>query len=74
MLFTMLFGPILFVLHTYCYETTAVKLFTKTGMTFYKPCPRKKGEVHEEEAKVDLRKKHPVIYFNLEISQKYRFR
>ena len=64
---SILFGPILFVLHTFCYEPSSIKLFAKTNFTFYKPCPAKQVEVKEEDAKVDLRQKHPVsdIQFNL---------
>lgn len=61
---SMLFGPILFVCHTFCYEKTSIKMFTKTGMTFYKPCPQKKSEVVETDStKVDLRARHPVMLY-----------
>jgi hypothetical protein len=57
-----LFGPIFFILHTFCYEKTAVKLHMKTGLGFYKPCPQKKSEVDEQshDTKTDLRSRHPV--------------
>lgn len=58
-----LFGPILFVFHTYCYEKTCQRLYAATGFGFYKPCPTKKGDpnhVEDVKEKVDLRKKNPV--------------
>lgn len=57
-----LFGPVLLILHTFCYEESSVKLFAKTGLGFYKPCPHKmnKEEGPDNNAKVDLRNKHPV--------------
>lgn len=62
-----LFGPIFFILHTFCYEKSAVKLHMKTGMAFYKPCPQKKSEIDEstQDTKVDLRERHPVNSKNL---------
>lgn len=64
----MLFGPIFFILHTFCYEKSAVKLHLKTGLSFYKPCPQKQSEVDEsnKDTKVDLRAKHPVCIVNLD--------
>ncbi|KAI6186755.1 hypothetical protein M3Y98_00167000 [Aphelenchoides besseyi] len=56
-----LFGPLIFILHTYCYEKGSIRLFAKTGLNFYKPCQLKKNVTVENEAsKVDLRTKHPL--------------
>ncbi|KAI6236864.1 hypothetical protein M3Y95_00203900 [Aphelenchoides besseyi] len=56
-----LFGPLIFILHTYCYEKGSIRLFAKTGLNFYKPCQLKKNvTVENETSKVDLRTKHPL--------------
>ncbi|CAD5225183.1 unnamed protein product [Bursaphelenchus okinawaensis] len=58
-----IFGPMIFVLHTYCYEKSCRRLFETTGFTFYKPCPTKKGDPNHVEQvieKVDLRKKNAL--------------
>ncbi|CAD5231553.1 unnamed protein product [Bursaphelenchus xylophilus] len=58
-----IFGPMLFVFHTYCYEKSCRRLFETTGFTFYKPCPTKKGDPNHVEKvveKTDLREKKPL--------------
>ncbi|KAI6236159.1 hypothetical protein M3Y95_00128000 [Aphelenchoides besseyi] len=45
-----LFGPLVFVLHTYCYRKTARTLW-RTRICFYKPCPQKQLEIANGEEK-----------------------
>ncbi|KAH7730455.1 Protein R12H7.4 [Aphelenchoides avenae] len=39
----LVYGPMIFVLHTYCYVGTSTAIFNSLGLGFYKPCPMKKG-------------------------------
>ena len=38
----LILGPLIFIIHTFCYIETATKLWEKTSLSIYKPCPRKK--------------------------------
>jgi len=58
-----LFGPLLFIFHTYCYEQVAVPVYARTSLIFYRPCKptEKGGKVNAAvEEKVDLRQRHPL--------------
>uniref|UniRef100_A0AC34F0E0 Uncharacterized protein n=1 Tax=Panagrolaimus sp. ES5 TaxID=591445 RepID=A0AC34F0E0_9BILA len=41
---SLIFGPLIFVTHTFNFEPTATKLWKKTNISFYRPCPTEAEE------------------------------